>query len=414
MYPMIRIFTMQFVQKIKSKKHNCTLFVNSDKTLLVLPTFFSYAVNLNGVVWYKRDKQDREEKDISEVTLRFVHNHLCHFFNWVVEYSKTSQHVTIDNHHNFPEDVINHYINDHLVGEMGKGEHTINQVLMALQYYYYYLYKTDLISSHKNIRVFPKYKKLAKQQTKRRTAVSYLTPDLRNILYRETRSLRDELLLRTGGELGLRSRENRGLLLDDFYVGNKKHKGFKSLFAQMKTEPDKMEFPYHLQGIFTKASRGLGGKFRILYIHRSLLEKFKDYFNLERPESNENTLLLNDDNNNKGTAISESAASTAFTETKKRVLMLQASGKINPNGQKLDEDHVHHTLRHCCGTDFFHDKCKLYGVVIDDVTTDSNIYIATAELLGHSTNGKSGPQTTKTYIRSCHIKMMFEKDECDV
>jgi integrase len=414
MYPMIGMFTMPIVQKIKSKKHNCTLFVNSDKTLLVLPTFFSHAVNLNGVVWYKRDKQDLEEKDISESSLRVVHNHLCHFFNWVIEYSKTSQHVTIDNHHNFPEELVNFYINDYLVGEMGKGEHTLNHALMALQYYYFYLYKTDLISSRKNIRAFPKYKKLAKQQTKRRTAVSYLTPDLRNILYRETRSLRDELLLRTGGELGLRSKENLGLLLDDFYIGNKKHKGFKSLFAQMKSEPDKMEFTYHLQGIFTKASRGSGGKSRTLYIHRSLLKKFKDYFNLERPESNENTLLLNDDSNNKGTAISESAASTAFTETKKRVLVLQASGKTNPNGQKLEEDHVHHTLRHSRGTDFFHDQCKKFRIAIDDVTTTSQVYLATAELLGHSAGDKSAPQTTRRYIRSCHIKEMFEKDEFDV
>ncbi len=406
---------MQFITSQKSEYHQCHVFIAEDLSLLLLPTLFSKAISRTGVVW-KRVIADGEgkfasttyqEEEISDVTITILHNKLEHFFNWLIQYSKSNSQVSIDRHHNIPEELLNHYINTVIIEELGAGEHTVEQYLMALRDYYDYLAMTGFTNA-KDIRVKPRLKSVVKRNTKRRTAVKYLTPDLRSILYRTTDSLRDELLLRSGGELGLRSKENQGLLLDDFMVGNKKYLGFKSLFLQMEQHPEQMEFEYFLQGRYSKAPRNSGGgESRRLYIHRSLLERYKTYYESERPESTENTLLLNASYSDDGTAIAKNAATRAFTRAKKKVLTLQRSGALPDEGQMLEDDHTHHILRHSFGTDKFYDACKECRVKIDSVTSTSPVYLLVAKLMGHNAKDNKAPETTKVYIRSCHIKEAF-------
>ncbi len=406
---------MQFITSQKSEYHQCNIFMAEDLSLLLLPTFFSKAVCLHGVVW-KRVTSDGKDKfasttyqkeEISDVTIKILHNKLEHFFNWLVQYSQTNSHVSIDRHHNIPEELLNHYINTVIIEEQAAGEHTVEQYLMALRNYYDYLAMTGFTNA-KDIRVKPRLKSVVKKNTKRRTSVKYLTPELRSIFYRNTESLRDELLLRGGGELGLRSKENQGLLLEDFMVGNKKHPGFKSLFLEMAQHPEQMEFKYYLQGQYTKASRNTGGgQSRTLHIHRSLLERYKEYCDKERPESAENALLLNASYSDYGTPISKNAASRAFTRTKKKVFELQRNGALPGHVQMLEDDHTGHILRHSFGTDKFYDACKENLVKIDSVTPTSAVYLLVAKLMGHNAKDGSAPETTKTYIRSCHIKEAF-------
>lgn len=406
---------MQFITSQKSEYHQCHIFMAQDLSVLLLPTLFSKAVSRTGVVW-KRVTHDGDakfatttylEEEISNVTLTILHNKLEHFLNWLVQYSQLNSQASIDRHHNIPEELLNHYINTVIIEEQGAGEHTVEQHLIALRDYYNYLAMTGFTNA-KDIRVNPRLKSVIKTNTKRRTAVKYLTPGLRSILYRNTDSLRDELLLRGGGELGLRSKENQGLLLEDFMVGNKKHLGFKSLFVQMEQHPEQVEFVYFLQGKYTKSSRNSsGGKSRRLYIHRSLLERYKVYYDNERPESTEDTLLLNASYSDYGTQISKNAASRAFTRTKKKVFELQRNGALPGHLQMLEDDHTGHVLRHSFGTDKFYDACKEYRVKIDSVTPTSPIYLLVAKLMGHNAKDGSAPETTKTYIRSCHIKEAF-------
>ncbi|MCG7640141.1 hypothetical protein MHM99_01250 [Alteromonas sp. MmMcT2-2] len=406
---------MQFVTSQKSEYHQCNIFMAEDLSLLLLPTLFSKAISRTGVVW-KRVIADGEgkfasttyqEEEISDVTITILHNKLEHFFNWLIQYSQSNSQVSIHRHHNIPEELLNHYINTVIIEELGAGEHTVEQYLMALRDYYNYLAMTGFTNA-KDIRVKPRLKSVVKKNTKRRTAVKYLTPDLRSILYRNTDSLRDELLLRGGGELGLRSKENQGLLLDDFMVGNKKHLGFKSLFLQVEQHPEQMEFEFFLQGRYTKAPRNSGGgESRRLYIHRSLLERYKTYYESERPESTENTLLLNASYSDDGTPIAKNAATRAFTRAKKKVLELQRSGALPDEGQMLEDDHTGHILRHSFGTDKFYDACKEYRVKIDSVTSTSPVYLLVAKLMGHNAKDNKAPETTKGYIRSCHIKEAF-------
>lgn len=406
---------MQFITSQKSEHHQCHIFMAEDLSLLLLPTFFSKAVCLNGVVWKRvisvgEDKfpvENYQEEEISDVTITILHNKLEHFFNWLIQYSQTNSQVSIDRHHNIPEELLNHYINAVIIEEQGAGDHTVEQYLMALRNYYDYLAMTGFTNA-KDIRVKPRLKSLVKRNTKLRTAVKYLTPELRSILYRNTDSLRDELLLRGGGELGLRSKENQGLWLEDFMVGNKKYLGFKSLFLEMEQHPEQMEFKYYLQGQYTKAPRNAGGgESRMLHIHRSLLERYKTYYDNERPESTKNTLLLNASYSDYGTPIAKNAASRAFTRAKKKVLELQRSGALPGHVQMLEDDHTGHILRHCFGTDMFHHTCKNNRVKIDNVTSTSAVYLLVAKLMGHNAKDGKAPETTKTYIQSCHIKEAF-------
>lgn len=390
-----------------------------DLSVLLLPTFFSMAVNRTGVIW-KRVKRDDEngfsqtlykEEEVTETTIANITNKLERFLNWVIEYSQSSEYVSLDNHHNLPENLLNHYINDVLIEERKSGQHSIDHHLMALRDYYNYLSITGFTDA-KDIRVKPRLKATIKRNTNQRTAVKYLTPELRSILYKHTNSIKDELLLRTGGELGLRSKENTGLLLSDFQIGAKRYSGFLSLFSQLESNPEQRGFNYYLKGQFTKAPRGSGGggKGRILYIHRTLLERFKEYYDRERPDSASDTLLVSNAFGNKGAPVAENAASRAFTEAKKKVLEKQINNQLPPQGQALEEDHTHHVLRHSFGTDKFYDACKQYRVQIDDVTPTSGVYLHVAALMGHNAVGDKAPVTTKTYIRSAQIKDAFMTD----
>lgn len=215
------------------------------------------------------------------------------------KYSYTSKEWSLFNTEKIPEELLNHCINDVLIGARGVSETGIFQHIMALNAYYNYLAVNDL-SIAKRLMVKPRFREAARDNTKKRTVVKHLTTSLRSTLYRNTSNLHDELLLRAMGELGCRSMECQGFLVDDFTIAGKSHKGLKSLFFEMDANLDKEVFQYYLQGKFSKSRRSAGGESRMLYFHRELLLRFKDYFENERPESTEQTFFLNDPANGEG------------------------------------------------------------------------------------------------------------------
>ncbi len=401
--------------KINSQKLGFPLFIYNDGVPILLPTFFSCCLSKKSVIYVQENWKGKDgfgstkllEKSISENTAIFIPNRLASFLEWVEEYARDKTEISLEHHSNLPDEIINYYLNEVLIGEKGVGEIAIQQHLSALNAYYNYLAQCDL-ARIKRLFIKPKFKETARKNNKKRTAVKYLTPELRSILYQNTHSIRDELLLRTGGELGLRSKENQGFLVEDFKVGTKTHPGMKTLFALLDTYPEQMEFEYYLQGIFTKAKRYSGGVSRVIYFNRSLLERFREYYDKERPLVSENTFFLNNSPAEHGTPISKSRASDTFRDVKLIVLEKQAKGLLDPDGQQLEEGHTHHTLRHSFGTDKFYDFAEEKGIAIDDVTTTSSVYLVVAALMGHTTSDGSAPQTTKKYIRSCHIKKQFE------
>jgi integrase len=242
--------------------------------------------------------------------------------------------------------MLNNYLNDILIVEKSLGEASVKQSIQALTAYYNYLYRTGIIPYPKSLRIKPRLRDAARSNTRKRTSVKYLTPELRNILYHNTSSIRDELLLRTGGECGLRSKENQGFLLNDFRIGNKIHKGLFSLFQDMKINSDKSEFEYYLQGRFSKSKRHSGGSSRTIYIQRDLLRRFEEYYENERPESIHDSFFLNNSNSTYATPIAAARATKVFNIVRNKVMLIQQKGGLPAYGQLLEEGHTHHTLRH--------------------------------------------------------------------
>ncbi|HEC74336.1 MAG TPA: site-specific integrase [Methylophaga aminisulfidivorans] len=396
--------------KIGSKKYSFPLFVENDLSLVLMPCIFSNVLiergtifkvieneNINGVV-----NSQLVEKDVDDNTIRVILNRLETFLEWIEDYSQESKYVSLSTHHNLPGTIIN----DVLIKERGRGEKSIHQHLMALNAYYNYLAYSGFTTT-KNLYIKPDNKEQARTNTKSRNPVKYLTPELRSILYRNTSSIRDELLLKTGGEIGCRSGENLGFLVSDFNYQGKNYPGMLSLFKIMEASPDQIEFEYFLQGKFTKSHRYSGGKSRTLYIHRDLLSRFKDYYEKERPKTEANTFFVNDSSSNSKTAIAKSRASRVFTAIRKIALEQQEKGLLPEEGQQLEPAHTHHILRHSFGTDKFYEYSEQNNICVDDVTPTSQPYLTVAALLGHSANDNSAPKTTSGYIRSCHIKLRY-------
>lgn len=403
------------MQKYLSKRYQCPVFFHEGICLL-LPTWFSVAISAHREVFAVNEFVDRDtsevkrdvvERSVEETTVTQMLSRITLFIQWVEEYAENSEKVSLHNHHNLPDTILNYYVNDVLIGERGKGYSAIAQTIMTLNVYYMYLAQAGL-TTEKNLYIKPSFKERARTNTNRRTSVKYLTPELRSILYRHTNSIRDELLLKTAGELSCRSMENRGFVLNDFNVGRKKYPGMLSLFAKMESSPEQMEFEFYLQGKYSKAKRGRGGESRVLYIHRDLLLRFKEYCDEERPSTDEDILFVNNSNNEVGTPIQKSKATRVFKEVRDAVLEKQEKGLLPEWGQKLEIDHTHHVLRHSFGTDKFWEFSEERGMRVDDVTSTSQPYLTVAALMGHSASDRSAPKTTKIYIRTCKIKEAFE------
>lgn len=391
-----------------SELHNCKLFVHDNLVPITLPCLFSDALSKNLTVYAEGIKDKLIENPIEEVTSNFILNRLEQFLLWVDDYSKASKFVSLDTHHNLPNELLNYYLNEVLIEFRGLGEASIKQSILALKAYYNYLCKVGVTDNVRHLLIKPKLRSQARINTKTRTSVKYLTPELRNILYQNASTIRDELLLKTGGECGLRSKENKCFLLADFKIGNKSHKGLLTLFTDMNSNPEHMEFEYYLQGRYSKSIKHSGGKSRLVYIHRDLLRRFKEYFDKERPLSESNSFFLNDSQSGNINPITENRATKVFKQIKDKVILMQNRGELSLEGQMLETDHTHHILRHSFGTDKFYTLAKNNNMAVDDVTTTSQVFITVAALLGHTVDGTSGNFTTQKYIRSCNIKESFE------
>jgi integrase len=408
--------------KIKSNEYNCSLFLEDDSRLIVLPSIFSYSLVLNKENYVQLEKiikdsdnskyvkHEIEAKEVSDTTIETILTKIGSFLAWVDEYSKTSKTVRPNNTEKMPEEILNHYINDVLIDKEGVSEGGAFQHIMALNSYYNYLAVNDF-SKAKKIVIKPRMREVARDNTKKRTAVKYLTTGLRSTIYQNTSCLRDELLLRSMGEMGCRTKECQGFLVDDFTIGTTTYKGLKSLFLEMDEDESKEEFEYYLQGKYSKSKRNSGGESRMLYFHRDLLLRFKKYYENERPSSDSQTFFLNDPDNGigRGTPITKNRASKVFAEVRDKVIAMGLNGELDAKEQMLEKDHVGHTLRHSFGTDKFYEFAQEKNIRIDDVTTTSTVYLAVASLMGHTINERSAPQTTKRYIRSCHIMLQFQK-----
>lgn len=398
------------------------LFFYNDGSIILLPSLFSLSLHRNQAYSKEfRKKKDEfieityEDVPIAPSSIDNIINKLTWFLEWVEEYSKDKNSASLQTHHNFPDTLINHYVNEVLINQNGKSESAVSQSVMALKAYYIWLANAQL-TTLKNIKVIPKLASKAKENTDKKSHVKYLTPRLRSEFYRQTPSLLYECILRAGGELGVRSCENRGFLLHDFYYGKKQHKGLLSLFEEMKQNPEQRTFSYTLIGKFTKASPNAGGKTRKLYFNRETLLRFEEYYLMERPTHDlegdkveENSFFLTSANGHFGQPIPANFGTKIFLKVKKQLLQRHKEGLSDLAMQLVEDEQSYHILRHSFGTDAFYDECESKSIDIDNVTTTSSVMIQVAKLLGHSLSGREGAKTTMRYIRLAKDKLAFEQ-----
>lgn len=343
----------------------------------------------------KRFKNYLHEIEVGEDTAYKICNHLGRYLEWVNSY-ETSRFISLDTHTALPSEIINEYINEYLIDECAKSEHVANQAINALSSYYNFLsYYFENKSKHVGIK--SDFRATARNNIKGSLAVKYLLPATRELFYRNSDSLLQEIILRNGGELGCRAKENQGFLLNDFVANKEKHVGLLSLFKQLEQKPKLEKFKYHLSSLYTKYGRA-----RTLEIPRDLLKKMKAYYGTERPKSDSNHLLVSNANNNLGECLSKSHACRVFIDIKKKVIKkIKDNPSLYSDIQEIHESFSYHVLRHSFGTDIFYNLCEGQNKKYESITTTSAVYIETARRMGHKVDGKGANEVTKSYIHGC-------------
>ena len=176
--------------------------------------------------------------------------------------------------------------------------------------------------------------------------MKYISTSARFELKKKCKTIRDELFIRIGYELGLRRKENLGLLLNDFTYNKKRKKGLLSLFEEMKSNEDQEQFEYFLAGTYTKGRKNnAGGVSRIIYFPRSLLARMRDYYlterdevmdkannraeknkNMDQSKLSHNTFFVKTDNVEMGQPISAVTASNRFSILAKGIAGIHKDG----------------------------------------------------------------------------------------
>jgi hypothetical protein len=408
-----------------------TVFLYDDGSVLLLPTLFSMSIQKRRKVFRPKIVEDDNgilteeliEVRVEVTTIDTIISKLYAYLSWVGNSEQGKTRLKLSTHHNFPEAIINDYINTSLITEQGKSSASIDQSMMALNSYYRWLAYAQFTTT-KTIEVEPDNVTVARGNINKKTAIEYYTPRLRSEFYRRAPNRLAECVLRAGGQMGIRSCENRGFLLEDFKYGGKTHKGLSSLFKEMEDDPDQNAFEYFLPGIFSKAKPNQGGESRTLTFKRETLESFKAYYDQERPthhrlnkdgktvqgaEISESTFFLKGANNGYGKPIPACFGTDKFTDLKNKLLGIQKDGTLlDPSLQLIEQDHRYHILRHSAGTDELHELADEQNIFIDDITTTSSPMIEVARMLGHSLKGRYGPQITSTYIHRIHQKITLE------
>ncbi|TNZ67270.1 hypothetical protein CGK42_22100, partial [Vibrio parahaemolyticus] len=384
------------------------IYLDDNDVPLLLPCLYNRYTTLNGlsVVHEKVKNPETEQYDfqfkeveIGEDAQNVRGEKLGVFLEWLEDYGKGTDHplLTLDNHTALPAEYMNTFINDHLVHTMEASEVVVKRAVMSLESYYNWLsYFFDM--SYKKIFIYSENRELVRSNSKSKLIIKYLLPATRELLYANTDTLLEGIVLRNGGELGCRTKENQGFYLEDFKADGSIQKGLLSLFKDMMTNPDKEEFEYHLASFHAKY-----GSKRKLYIERSHLNLMKRYYDLERPKTESNQLLVsNSTNDTFGKPVGKQYGTQLFSRVLEKVRkLMQENPEAYSGYQELGKALSYHHLRHSFGTDIFYEGCQKARKSYESITTESAVYIETARRLGHKVDSKYSNQTTKVYIHAC-------------
>jgi integrase len=380
------------------------IYLDDNEDPILLPCVFS---RFTQCAQYKVERSKEEDENTGRAKIVFheieigedaaykISSHLGRYLEWVNNY-KTSRFISLNTHTALPGEIVNEYINEYLIDECMKSEFVANQAVNSLNAYY------DWISYYfgnksRHIGIKPKFRKTARNNSKGALAVKYLVPATRELYYRNADNLLQEIVLRNGGDLGCRAKENQGFLLNDFVANKEKYTGLRTLFKQLEKKPEQDVFEYHLSSLYTKYGRS-----RTLYIPRHLLQKMKSYYDEERPKSDSNHLLVINSSNNRGECISKTYACRIFFDIKNKLMQkIKDNPSLYNDIQEIHESFSYHVMRHSFGTDIFYNMCEGQNKKYESITTTSAVYIETARRMGHKVDGRGANDVTKSYIHAC-------------
>jgi len=392
------------------------LYLYDDNTPILLPCLFARFTQVAG---YKIKSESTVERETGKVTVRLeeieigaetgylVCNRIGKFLEWVEDYQKIAG-VSLDTHSALPDDALNEFINDYLIDESGKSLEAVNKYVDSLNSYYSFLTRF-FNSKPRRIGIYPEYRAIARSNSSAKNGVKYLLPSSRELFYSNASSLLQEIVLRNGGELGCRTSENQGFLLNDFRAGNVKYDGILTLFSKLDKNPNQEGFEYHLSSLWTKYGRS-----RTLYIPSYLLKLMRKYYIQERPASDSDHLFISNSDQNRGEPISKSYGSRAMAKV--RVIIqkkIEAMPSLYKSTQEIQPCHTYHVLRHSFGTDLFYNMCQGENKSFESITTESSIYIETARRMGHKVDHAHSSDVTKRYIHACGYRQTLEKGIVD-
>jgi len=377
--------------------------------IVLLPTLYSLFLRLRQIVYKQKKRPNKRgeikinlvESDITEQTVEQYTNYLFKYLQFIEDIAKDKSNApSVHISEAASQAFVNYYINRILVKERGVGSSSVKSQISALLGYYNWLANAGLCSLL-NIYLEPANKEISERNTKRKQALKYISTHGRFELLKNCSTIRDELLIRMGYEVGLRTKENLGLVLNDFTYNKQRKKGLLSLFEEMESDKDKKieQFEYFLAGKFTKATRnsGEGGRSRAIYFNRSLLERMREYYLTERDQIMDSTGLVHEtlfvktDNITAGCPISSDTATDRF-----KVLSEDIAG--------IHEENSYHDLRHTFGTNLFHEEIK--GEPAINIGLNHPAILSVAKRLGHKIEDpKATASVTRMYIRM-HSEMM--------
>lgn len=329
-----------------------------------------------------------EEHTVSENT---IDNYVGHFFNFLKHINETNKIDNAPSVHN-TELISSRFINNYLNRVLPRRLNSINSLIAhqaSIQAYFSFLYELEIkeipiISIHRTS------KQLMAEEDSRPKKINYVSKDERFSLMTNCSNQRDRLILRMGFEVGLRTEENRGLVLTRHKAKEKTNDGLLDLFDQLQNFPNKESFEFVLNGKFTK-----GKKTRRIYFKRELLIAMKRYHDSERLETayksnfSEDTLFIRMDLGGKGKSISKEHGSNLFASLREKC-------------PHINQSLSYHDLRHTFATELYYSE--LQDPEGRETRSESAALIVVAERLGHNSTA-----STIRYIRLKQQMLMIEE-----
>lgn len=384
-----------------------TLFTDENDQIILLPLLWSMHLNQTGTTYqwkitgkgYKginrrsygnilNPKMEFIESNLNVNTIKNYINHIFNFLKYINKNPTEKGRNLIHNTELLSGNYINNYINNALPEILGSASSVISHK-SAIECYFNFLFFLEIRNCTEIVLRRNTKQRMAENCEKIRS-ISYICKKDRSELLLFCKTKRDRIIIRLGYEVGLRTSEVRGLILDDHKAKNSKHKGLISLFDELDSNPHQNTFKYLLNGKYTKR-----GKSRYIYFDRELLSTMKDYYNTERNEivrltnSKCVTLLLRIDNQGKGESIGKCQASNTFKELKSKVRNLCGSTSF-------------HDLRHTFATELYHNE--LMDKFGHETRSESAALQTVSDRLGHKST-----ETTRIYIKIRMLMLSIEE-----